>query len=354
MRDVLLDAVRCRRSYLEYIRTKYATVALYNAKTGDNAESLETARLSARSPQTTLALVNWQEYYENFAPVEAIILDTADVRFSRFLRGRYSNISALNENYGADFESFDEVEPPWVAEDYADFSERRGSLRRGYFSRNYVYVIKSVFLQGRPLLNTFILVTLTVLAQITINPMAAYALSRYRLTYSSKVLIFLLATMAFPAQVTMIPNFLMIRDLGLLNTFGALVLPGLANGYYIFLLKGFFDSLPQELYEAAAIDGASEVRMFWMITLPLSKPVLAVIALFAFGTAYGSFLWAFTTCQDPKMWTLMVFLHQFQKARAGAPYLVMASLVIAAIPTVIVFLSAQKVLMKGIVVPTMK
>ncbi|MHC4713512.1 MAG: hypothetical protein ACYTAN_09635, partial [Planctomycetota bacterium] len=87
MRDVLLDAVRCRRSYLEYIRTKYATVALYNAKTGDNAESLETARLSARSPQTTLALVNWQEYYENFAPVEAIILDTADVRFSRFLRG---------------------------------------------------------------------------------------------------------------------------------------------------------------------------------------------------------------------------------------------------------------------------
>ena len=94
--------------------------------------------------------------------------------------------------------------------------------------------------------------------------------------------------------------------------------------------------------------------MFWMITMPLSTPVLAVIALFAFGTAYGSFLWALTTCQDPKMWTLMVFLHQFQQTYVGAPYLVMASLVIAAIPTVVVFLSAQKVLMRGIVVPTMK
>ena len=82
--------------------------------------------------------------------------------------------------------------------------------------------------------------------------------------------------------------------------------------------------------------------------------MLSVIALFAFGGAYGSFLWAFTTCQDPKMWTLMVFLQQFQIEAASCPYVVMASLVLAAIPTMIVFLSAQKVLMKGIVVPTMK
>jgi multiple sugar transport system permease protein len=120
------------------------------------------------------------------------------------------------------------------------------------------------------------------------------------------------------------------------------------------MLKGFFDSLPQELYEAASMNGASEPRMFWTITVPLSMPVLAVIALFAFGTAYGSFLWALTVCQDPRMWTLMVFLQQFQVAATGAPYLVMASLVIAAIPTTVVFLSAQKVLMRGIVVPVEK
>ena len=97
---------------------------------------------------------------------------------------------------------------------------------------------------------------------MTVNPLAAYALSRYRLSYTPKVLIFMLATMAFPAEVAMIPNFLLIKQLGLLNTFAALILPGLASGYFIFLLKGFFDSLPAELYEAASIDGASELRMF--------------------------------------------------------------------------------------------
>jgi multiple sugar transport system permease protein len=83
-------------------------------------------------------------------------------------------------------------------------------------------------------------------------------------------------------------------------------------------------------------------------------PILSVIALFAFSGAYGSFIWAFTVCQDSKMWTLMVFLQQFQAGLPSHPYLVMASLVLAAIPTIIVFLSAQKVLMRGIVVPTEK
>ena len=192
------------------------------------------------------------------------------------------------------------------------------------------------------------------LTAVTINPLAAYALSRYRLRYGAHILVFMLATMAFPAEVAMIPNFLMIKELGLLNTFAALVLPGLASGYSIFLLKGFFDSLPAELYEAASIEGAGEFRMFWMITMPLSLPILSVIALFAFGGAYGSFMWAFTVCQDSRMWTLMVFLQQFQAGLGGHPYLVMTSLVLAAIPTIVVFLSAQKVLMKGIVVPTMK
>jgi len=94
--------------------------------------------------------------------------------------------------------------------------------------------------------------------------------------------------------------------------------------------------------------------MFWVITMPLSLPILSVIALFSFGSAYSSFMWAFTVCQDTKMWTLMVFLQQFQVGMPSHPYVVMASLVVAAIPTIIVFMSAQKVLMKGIVVPTMK
>ena len=354
MRYVRLDRDRCRPSYLEYLRDTYGQVEKYNGKTGDNASSLETAELPEYMPQKALPLFNWQTYYETHAPIDAISIDSADVRYARFLEARYADIQALNRAYEGNFASFGEVEPPWREEDYLDLFTRRAGIRWDYITRNYTYVVRAVFLQGRPLVNTFILVTLTVLSQITINPLAAYALSRYRLSYSAKVLIFLLATMAFPAQVTMIPNFLLIRDLGLLNTFAALVLPGLANGYYVFLLKGFFDSLPQELYEAGSIDGASEFRMFWTITLPLSAPVLAVIALFAFSGAYGSFMWALTTCQDPRMWTIMVYLQQFQQSARFYPYLIMASLVVAAIPTVIVFLAAQRVLMRGIVVPMMK
>jgi len=138
----------------------------------------------------------------------------------------------------------------------------------------------------------------------------------------------------------------------MLNTFFALILPTAANGYSIFLLKGFFDGLPKELYEAAELDGASETQMFTRICLPMSTPVLAVIGLGAFTMAYGSFLWAFVVCQDKNMWTLMVWLQQMQ---SWAPQsMVYAALVLAAIPTLIVFIFAQDVIMRGIIIPMEK
>jgi multiple sugar transport system permease protein len=354
MRYGQLDVAKCRESYPAFLREKYGTVEKYNGIVGDNASSLETAVLSPDMPESSLPLANWQEYYEQHAPIDGIVLDTADVRYARFLEDKYKDVDSLNSAYGTKLASFASAEPPYDVEDYADLTARKSEIRKDYFTRNYTLVLKRVFLQGRPLFNTFLLVSLTVLTQITVNPLAAYALSRYRLRYTPQVLIFMLATMAFPAEVAMIPNFLLIKELGLLNTFPALILPGLASGYSVFLLKGFFDSLPAELYEAGSIDGANELRMFWMITMPLSLPILSVIALFSFAGAYGSFLWAVTTCQNPKMWTLMVFLQQFQIEATSCPYIVMAALVVAAIPTIVVFLAAQKVLMKGIVVPTMK
>jgi multiple sugar transport system permease protein len=158
--------------------------------------------------------------------------------------------------------------------------------------------------------------------------------------------------MAFPAEVAMIPNFLMLKSLGLLNTFGALILPGLASGYSIFLLKGFFDSLPKELYEAGILDGATELMMFARITLPLSLPIFSVIALNAFTGAYGAFLFALVVCQDPKMWTIMVALYNLQ---SNAPqYVIFAALTLAALPILIVFLAAQKVILRGIVLPSFR
>ena len=138
----------------------------------------------------------------------------------------------------------------------------------------------------------------------------------------------------------------------LLNTFAALVLPGAANGYFIFLLKGFFDSLPRELFEAAELDGAGEWTKFWHLAMNLSKPILAVIALGAFTGAYGAFMMALVIIPDESMWTLMVWISQLQAGAHGA--VVYASLVIAALPTFLVFALCQNVIIRGIVVPTEK
>lgn len=263
-------------------------------------------------------------------------------------------VAALNRAYGTTFASFAQAPLPFMAEDYHDFQTSKSQIRRDYFTGNYQQVLSFLVTKGRAIWVTLALIVLAIASSLTVNPLAAYALSRGNQSTASKFLIFFLAASAFPAEVAMIPGFLLLKDLGLLNSFAALILPGLASGYSIFLLKGFFDSIPRELYEAAHLDGANEFQSFWMITFPMSTPILAVIALGAFTAAYGGFMWAFLTCQDPKMWTIMVWLYDFQGQYSGQPGLVMAALAVASIPTLLVFLFCQKIIMKGIVIPTMK
>jgi multiple sugar transport system permease protein len=241
---------------------------------------------------------------------------------------------------------------PQRAADWRNFQAAKGFWRWQFATQNYVYVLDEVMIQGNGVRNTAILVVLTVVGALTVNPMAAYALSRFRLRQTYQVLLFFLATIAFPAEVAMIPNFLMLKELGLLNTFGALVLPGLVNGFSIFLLKGFFDSLPKELYEAADIDGANEWQIFWGFTMNLSKPILAVIALNAFIGAYSAFFFALILAPDQNMWTLMVWIYQLRQT--AGPGIVYASLLITAVPTLVVYLCAQNVILRGIVVPSEK
>ncbi len=229
--------------------------------------------------------------------------------------------------------------------------------RRDYFRSciaNYRLVGQYLFQRGRAFFNTLLLVLLSVLAHLTVNPLAAYALSRFRMRGTEKILLFLLATMAFPTAVTAIPGFLLVRDLGLLNTLAALVLPTVASGMSIFILKGFFDALPRELYEAAAIDGASETTVFLKITLPMTTPILAVNALNSFVAAYNSWEWAFLVCQKESNWTLAVWMYQMSQQMGGQPWCVMAGFVLVSIPTAVVFLACQKVILRGIVLPSMK
>lgn len=238
---------------------------------------------------------------------------------------------------------------PIQAYEEAYVTAHREALAREFTWRNYGFIVDYVALHGPALWNTVLFCLLAILTQLTVNPLAAYALSRYPMKQTGRILMFLLSTMAFPAEVAMIPSFLLLKDLGLLNTFAALVLPTAASGYMIFLLKGFFDSLPLELFEAAQIDGARETTMLARIALPLSRPVLGYLALTSFMGAYGAFMYAFLVAQDQRIWTLMVFIYQLQNS---APKPVMlAALTVAAVPTLIVFLCAQRVIMQGIILP---
>jgi len=344
--------------YKSHLKEKFKTVQAYNHAAGSGWGSFDEMPFPKKPPENPFERNLWIEYIMWRARADKVIIHCPEKDYPAYLQAKYSDIAALNDVYGTSYGSFNEIELPLKVVDYYEYATAKKSIFWGFITSNYKRVLAFITTKGRALINTVILVTLSVLSALTVNPLAAYALSRFSLKSAHKILIFLLAPMAFPATVVLIPNFLLLRDLHLLNTFAALVLPGLANGFSIFLLKGFFDSLPRELYEAAMIDGSSELGMFWNITIPLSKPILAYIALMAFVASYSGFMWAFLVCQNEKMWTLMVWLYQFQQIYSAAPYfekyLVMAAFVVASVPILLVFTFCQRVIMRGIILPSMK
>jgi multiple sugar transport system permease protein len=280
-------------------------------------------------------------------------IDAAEsTAWHQFLASRYPDVDALNHAYGLVYSSFDDVTLDQWTQDYFTFKAHKSTIFWEFVKRNYVMVLDMMLYNGRAIINTLIYCGLAIITALLINPLAAYAMSRFKMRATYKIILVLMLTMAFPPMVMGIPNFLILKKLNLLNTFLALILPGAADGYFIFLLKGFFDSLPKELFESATIDGASEKRIFWQIAMSLSKPIMAVIALGAFNAAYRNFMFAFIVCQDQSMWTMMVHIYQLmQRSAAGVGF---AALVIAAIPTFAVFVFFQNIIIKGIVVPTEK
>lgn len=325
-------------AYRQFLAAKYqGDIARCNAQYGTSFKAFPQIPLPAPDalPASGPPLLDWLDFLKSSAPAASLSVDTPETRWHD---ARIAPLTLAQATYAAD----------WT---YA--RTHQAALRESFLTRNYSLVLQYIVLHGRAVSTTTIYCILSILTALIVNPLCAYALSRYNLSYGNAVLLFLLTTMAFPAEVALIPSFLLLKQLGALNTFWALILPGAASGFSIFLLKGFFDSLPKELYEAGTLDGASELTMFRAITLPLSRPIFAVIALAAFTSAYGAYLFAMLTCQSPHMWTLMVWLYELQTA--GAPqYVVMAGLALAAVPTLLVFILAQNTIMKGIILPSYK
>jgi multiple sugar transport system permease protein len=388
-------------AFREHLAEKvYAGIGELNARYGTSYAVFSEVQFPTAVPRTAQEAIDWGAFVRERerCPVEKIEVFGPRQLFEAFVAQRR----------GAAQESVGPIRLPIAAADYHDCMARKAELRWEFTSRNYKHVLEYILLHGRGILNTVVYCVLAVGAALLVNPLAAYAMSRFRLPGTYKVLLFCMATMAFPGAVTMIPAFLLMKRfplgpilggaaafilafwlmtkwrpawreglrlvlalaaglavgawavptltgrpyVSLLNTFAALVLPGAANGFFIFLLKGFFDSLPRELYEAADIDGAGEWTKFWTLTMNLSKPILAVIALGAFTGAYSAFMMALIIIPDTQMWTLMVWIFQLQtQSHAGVVY---AALVLAAIPTFIVFVLCQNIIIRGIVLPVEK
>jgi len=207
---------------------------------------------------------------------------------------------------------------------------------------------------ARYYLNTAIMAAGVTLGQLFLGSLAAYAFAR--LTFPGRNLLFLvvLGTMMLPFQVLLIPSYLIVKDLGWLNSFSGLIIPRMVSAFGIFLLRQHYLSIPKELDEAALIDGASRFGVWWRIIVPLSRPALATLAIFSFLFAWNDFLWPLIVTDKPDMRTIQLGLVMFQ-GRYGTNWtLLMAGTVTATLPTVIVFLLGQRQFIESIALSGVK
>ncbi len=345
-------SLEAEQYFQNMLAEKYNEITTLNKTWKSNFTDFSNISIPDPIPDSGAMVEDLAYFIQNVALPEHLYLNSITNEFRDFLVNKFKTINELNSTLNTNYASFEDITFPTENIDYYNFEERKSAIRKEFLWRNYAMALDQMLSDARSLQNTAIYVMLAIFLAITVNPLAAYALSRFKPKFSYQIILLFMLTMAFPAMVMGIPNFLMLKNLSLLNTFWALVLPAAADGYFIFLLKGFFDSLPRELYESASLDGAGEFRLFWQFTLYLSKPILAVIALGAFNAAYRNFLFAFLVCQDQSMWTLMVHIYELmQRASSGVGY---AALVIAALPTLGVFIFFQNIIIEGIVIPMEK
>ncbi|MCF7853308.1 MAG: carbohydrate ABC transporter permease [Candidatus Pacebacteria bacterium] len=338
--------------YQAYLRQSFRSLERLNEQWASQYTSFEDITLPGDRAWVEAEQARAYSGFLEQLPPERLYLVGPEFAWTNFLKDNYESVDALNAAHGIQLEKWSDCHIPLADVETAYVFNNLRSLRWRFATRNFRIVANQAIFQGRPLFNTLVYVGLALLFSLTLQPLAAYSLSRFNPPGMWKFIFIFMATMAFPPMVATLPMFLMIKHLNLLNTFIALVLPVTINGFLIFMLKGFFDSIPQHLYEAAQIEGASEMYMFWRITMSLSKPILAVVALNTFRAAWMAFMYPLIVCPDEKMQVLAVWLHQFQQNAPTSA--VFASILLASIPTLFIFIFAQKTIMKGIAVPAEK
>lgn len=212
---------------------------------------------------------------------------------------------------------------------------------------NYINIFHR-FPLSRFLLNSLVVSIVTVMLGLFVNSLAAYSLARF--DYPGKKWIFglVLATMMMPFEVLVIPLYLLCKELRLLNTYYALILPGVANALCIFLLRQFFLELPRSIEESAIIDGASYLRIYWSLVLPLSKPALVTAGLMQFMTTWNAFFWPLVAVSSQELIVFQVGLVFFKNEFMPSWGDLFAASTVGMIPIIAIFLVLQKYYVQGI------
>ncbi|MFT4416248.1 carbohydrate ABC transporter permease [Fredinandcohnia humi] len=201
---------------------------------------------------------------------------------------------------------------------------------------------------GKWFFNSAYIAVVVTIGILLFDSMAGYVLAKKRFPGRNLIFWSIIATMMIPGQVTLVPLFIMVKNFGIMDTHWALIFPDLAMVFGVFLMRQFMHSIPDELLDAAKIDGASEWKTFWKIVLPLAKPGLAALGIFTFMNVWNSFLWPIIVLNDASLYTLPVGLKTLQDANLASFKLLMSGAAIASIPMIIVFIMFQRHFVKGL------
>jgi len=227
-------------------------------------------------------------------------------------------------------------------------------LLRPPFTIESYKTVQEQALMGKWTWNSVVVAVIQTFGTLLLCSLAAFALSQIQFKGKKLVFVLIVAGLMVPVEATIIPLFSMIVELNWVNSYSALILPGIALPLGVLILKQFYDSIPKALVEAAKIDGANLFTIWWKIFLPLSRTSMAALAIFVFIQSWNNFLWPLLVANDANMMTLPVAIPTFQSSFATDLSVPMAANVLASLPALIVFILFQKHIIKGITMTGIK
>jgi multiple sugar transport system permease protein len=213
---------------------------------------------------------------------------------------------------------------------------------------NYKQIFMREPLFGRWLFNSLFIATVGTLLNLLFNSMAGYALARLSFPGKKSIFLMILAVLMIPFQVTLIPNFLILKELGWLNSYQGMIIPGAVNATFIFMMRQFFVNFPKEVEEAAAIDGLGRFGTFFRIVLPLAKPALAAQTIFVFMAFWNDFMRPLIILSDQDMFTLPLGLNSFKGQFISFWNYIMAASMVFTLPIIVLYAFFNRYFVKGI------